>query len=96
METKDHFVGTLNGYKYRRVNKSENYVRIPPALMITDDRGDVWSIGNEYVQNGWRLFWNVLRNDKDTGEMAEYVEFNKGRVRIFSPSGPKIWNGRSF
>lgn len=96
METKDHFYGRLNGHRFERTAKTENYVRVPPALLITDERGDVWSLGHEYAQHGWRLFFNVVRNDVNTGEMAEVIEFVKGRIKIYTPSGVKFWNGKSF
>lgn len=96
MELKDSFVGRLHGVPYYRVRKSEAYVEIPPALLITDERGDSWSLGFEYLQHGDRISFNVLHNDVDTGESAEKIVYQQGRVRIFGWYGWKNWNGNTF
>jgi hypothetical protein len=96
METKDYFVGQLMGQQYQRQHKSESYVEIPPALLITDERGDTWSLGYEYTTHGQRFNWNVIRNDKETGEQAERIVYRNGRVKIFGWYGWKAWNGATF
>jgi hypothetical protein len=96
METRDHFVGRLLGEQYKRTFKTDNYVCIPPALLITDERGDTWSIGSDYIQDGQRFYWGVIRNDKHMDEHAERIEYKAGRVRIYTTLGPKVWNGRTF
>ena len=45
-------IGRLEGNIYRRHNKSESYITIPPALVISDSDGAVWSLGTEFVQRG--------------------------------------------
>src|SRR5262245_47889811 len=96
MEIKDFFVGTLMGQTYFRTHKTENYVEIPPALIITDERGDTWSLGHEYTQLSDRFFWNVIRNDQDTGEQAERIVMRNGRITIFGHYGKKNWSGKTF
>lgn len=96
MELKDTFVGRLHGTPYFRTHKTESYVCVPPALLITDERGDTWSLGNEFAQHGQRFSFNVIRNDRDTGELAERIEYQAGKVRIFGWYGFKTWNGRTF
>lgn len=96
MELKDSFVGRLGGVDFLRTHKTEAYVEVPPALLITDERGDTWTIGNDYVQHGQGFAWGVMRNDIHTGEMAEKIVFRNGKVKIFGWYGFKTWNGRTF
>ena len=96
MELKDSFVGRLNGVNFFRTHKTESYVEIPPALIITDERGDAWTLGEDYAQHGQRFEWGVKRNDQHTGEMAEKIVYRGGRVRIFGWYGSKVWNGKTF
>lgn len=96
MELKDSFVGRLHGIDFFRTLKTEAYVEVPPALLITDERGDTWTLGCEYTQHGTRFEWNVLRNDCGTGEQAERIVFRNGKVKIFGWYGFKTWTGRAF
>ena len=96
MELKDGFLGRLHGQPYYRVRKSEAYVEIPPALLITDECGDSWSVGFEYFMHGDRIHYNVIHNDQDTGEYAEKIVYQNGRVRIFGWYGWKTYNGKTF
>ncbi len=93
-------IGTVNGSRYERQDRSENYVEIPPALLITDERGGMWTLGTEYVHhsgpNGGQFEWNVLRNDIDTGETASKIVYRAGRVTIYGRNGRRVWNGRAF
>ena len=96
---KDGMIGMLMGVPYMRVNQSEAYVSVPPALLITDNRGDIWSLGFEYTQPSGRHHYefNVLLNDVDTGETAERIDYYRGgRVSIYGHYGRKVWNGRAF
>jgi hypothetical protein len=88
--------GTINGARYERENRSEEYVEIPPAFLITDERGGMWTFGPEYEIHNGHYHFNVLRNDIDTGETAEKIIFRKGVVSIFGRSGWRRWNGRTF
>jgi hypothetical protein len=88
--------GTVNGARYERENRSENYVEIPPALLITDERGGMWTLGTEYVVHNGEFEFNVLRNDVDTGETAKRIVCRRGKVAIFGQNGWRIWNGKSF
>ena len=89
-------IGKMDGVLYRRADKTESYVAIPPARLITDPSGAVWTLGYEFVQRGWRLEFNVLRNDKDMGQMAERIEMRGGVVRLYGKDGTRTWNGRFF
>ena len=76
---------------------TEEYVSSPPALTITDERGDLWCLGfNGGRVQGGEFAYGVLRNGVDTGEMANRIERRGGRIRIFGPDGWKSWTGASF
>lgn len=76
-------IGKLNGHIFRRENKTESYVRIPPALVITDSDGAMFTAGFALKH----MEFNVLRNDVDTGEFAEFIEYDGKLVRIFGRDG---------
>jgi hypothetical protein len=81
----DHLlIGRALGQTWRRENKTESYVSVPPALIITDSDGGTWTFGTEFNAHGEI---NVLRNDIDTGEFAERIEYLKGVVRLYGKSG---------
>lgn len=85
-------VGRAVGQTFERQDKTEAYVHVPPALIITDSNGATWTIGNDYVRKGHRFYWSVLRNDVPVGEYTEVIEYRKGKVYIYPPSGrPKVW-----
>jgi len=94
LKDSDLLVGRALGETYHRENKTEAYVCIPPALIITDSNGATWTLGNEYLNLGWAFYFNVLRNDVDTGEFAARVEYRGGRVRIWTQQGWKVWTER--
>ena len=77
-------IGRALGATYRRENATEEYVSIPPAFMITDSDGAVWTLGHEYNTD---FEFNVLRNDVHTGEYASRMERIRGVVRIFGKGG---------
>jgi hypothetical protein len=80
---------------YYRENPTQAYVSIPPALIITDSNGATWTLGFEYVQNRGQFFFNVLRNDVDTGEHASNIEYRQGKIRIRCSDGTqKAWRER--
>jgi hypothetical protein len=94
----DYLIGKALGATYHRENKTEAYVSVPPAMIITDSDGATWTFGFKYrVHNGTYEF-NVLRNDVDTGEMAKTIEYRNGIVKIFSQHGWKSFarNRRGF
>jgi hypothetical protein len=93
METKDSFVGLADGQKFFRENRSEAYVEIPPAYIITDERGDTWTLGFRYNAN---YEFDVCRNDVSTGEFASKIVMQRGQVRIFTRTGWKAWGGKTF
>lgn len=78
---------------------TESYVSSPPALTITDEAGDIWTLGipMERVRtpNGEFAF-DVLRNGVPTGEKASRIERRGGRIRVFCEDGWKRWSGASF
>jgi len=77
--------------------ETEAYVSVPPALIITDARGDVWTLGFQYgpAPRGEFAF-QVLRNGHLVGEFASRIEYRRGQIKIFTERGYKCWNGRSF
>lgn len=75
---------------------TEDYVSSPPALHITDERGDVWVLGFNTSVSGGEFAFDVLRNGLPVGEKANRIERRNGKISIFGPEGRKIWNGRSF
>ena len=90
----DHFTGQVFGTKYHRINPTEAYVEIPPALMITARDGAMFTLGTQYTKHGDVFEFNVLRNDSDTGEMASKILFQRGIVRIFGQAGWRVWSER--
>jgi hypothetical protein len=81
-------IGRALGQTWRRENKTESYVCIPPALIITDSDGAVWTAGFRFVNGEF----NVLRNDIDTGEFAYLVEYLHGVVRFYGKSGRRVFS----
>lgn len=83
-----------------QLHVTESYVAAPPALTVTDDRGDVWTMGFRTAQK-WQapegeFAFNVLRNGIDVGEIASRIERRGGRVRIFTAHGWKVWTDGGF
>ncbi len=84
---------------YLRENATQPYVTIPPALIITDSNGATWTLGFSYIEKWIRgekvFYFNVLRNDVDTGEFSEKIDYRQGKIRIFSSDGTqKVWRER--
>jgi hypothetical protein len=76
---------------------TEDYVSTPPALTITDERGDIWCLGPTNLGvSGGEFSFTVLRNGVPTGERANRIERRAGKISIFGPEGRKAWNGRTF
>lgn len=76
---------------------SESYVAIPPALVIRDSEGALWTLG--FDQGGWRtgeFEFDVVRNGRKTGEHACRIEIRAGKIRIFGAAGWRTWTGRYF
>lgn len=76
---------------------TEAYVSVPPALVIVDERGVVWTLGFD-MRPGPRgeYEFDVLTNGTKTGEYASRIERRDGKVRIFTRDGWKRWTGQSF
>ncbi len=79
---------------------TEEYVSTPPALVIVDERGAHWTLGNEFARmddrpNGEFAF-NVLRNGVDTGVFASRIERRNKKIRAFTRQGWKVWSGTMF
>jgi hypothetical protein len=81
-------IGRALGQTWRRENKTESYVTIPPALVITDSDGAIWTAGFKFINGEF----NVLRNDVDTGEFAERVEYHNGVVRLYGKAGRRVFS----
>jgi hypothetical protein len=93
MSDDDHLlIGRALGKFYRRENKTESYTSVPPAFMITDSDGAVWTLGFKYIIHHNEYHFSVLRNDVDVGEMASRIEYTKGVVRIFGQDGWKSFS----
>lgn len=75
---------------------TEEYVSSPPALIITDETGAVWTLGFNGCINRGEYEFDVLRNGYPVGERANRIERRGGRIRIFGPEGSKVWTGLSF
>lgn len=90
--------GVINGARYERENKTESYVEIPPAFLITDSDGAAWTFGPQYSVHNGEFEFNVLRNDVDMGEVAKRIVYQKGVVKIFGHYGWKSFsrNRRGF
>lgn len=82
-------LGRALGQTFRRENKTEPYVVIPPALVITDSDGATWTLGTEYNVH---FEFNVLRNDRDTGEFAERIEYRQGVVTLYGKAGRRTFS----
>ena len=71
-----------------------------PALIITDERNDVWTLGLMTAPRGkspdGEFAFDVLRNGKWSGEVASRIERRAGKVRVFTIEGWKMWNGNYF
>jgi len=77
---------------------TEAYVCIPPALVIRDDEGSLWTLGFDQGST-WRTGeyeYDVVRNGVKTGEHACRIEFRKRKVYIYGEAGWRCWNGRTF
>lgn len=81
---------------------TESYVSSPPALIIVDEAGIIWTLGLQFgfEQGGTdphgEFCFEVLANGNKTGEFASRIERRSGRIRIFTHRGWKRWNGRTF
>lgn len=79
---------------------TEEYVSSPPALLITDERGDVWTLGTSYARMseapGGEFAFNILRNGLDTGVYGSRIERQHGRIRVFTRHGWRHWSGTQF
>ena len=91
---------------------TEPYVSSPPALLIIDERGMVWTLGfqiaapsnhgymsnyeTKYEAPKGEFAFNVLKNGQNVGEFASRIERRKGKVRILTATGWKNWTGVCF
>jgi len=77
--------------------QTENYVSVPPALIIMDEQGSVWTLGfaRQAGPKGEYSF-DVLKDGQIVGEFASRIERRGGKVRIFGRDGWKVWTGKFF
>ena len=81
---------------------TEEYVTVPNALWVIDERGDLWTLGFNMVQGPRGEYgFDVLRNGQSTGHYASRIEMRRGKVSIFTKdaygrSGYLRWTGQSF
>jgi len=77
--------------------ETENYVSTPPALLVLEANGTVWTLGfNRIFGPRGEFAFDVLKDGVFTGEWASRIERRGGKIRIFTADGFKVWNGRSF
>ncbi len=94
--------GKYPTYEYMRRPKeqthiTESYVSSPPALIVVDTNGDVFTLGNKMVLGPRGEFaFNILKNGDETGEMGSRIERRGGKIRVFTASGWKRWTGNTF
>lgn len=81
--------GVIGGARFERESKTESYVEIPPAFLITDSDGAAWTFGAQYELHNGEYQFSVMRNDVDTGEVAKRIVYRKGAVCIFGSYGWK-------
>lgn len=90
MSDDDHLlIGRALGVTYRRADKTDSYVVVPPALIITDTDGGTFTFGTEFNAYGEI---NVLRNDVATGEFAQRIEYRGGVVRLYGKGGTRSFS----
>jgi hypothetical protein len=90
MSDDDHLlIGRASGVTFRRENPTDAYVTIPPAWMITDSDGATWTFGTEFNAFGEI---NVLRNDVNTGEFAQRMDYRNGVVRLYGKAGTRSFS----
>lgn len=79
---------------------TESYVAVPPALTITDEGGNVWTLGFNTAPRGkspnGEYAFDVLRNGLPTGDVASRIEKRAGKLRIFTREGWRNFTGMSF
>ena len=93
----DHMLLPFMRRQGPQTHETESYVVCPPALVIRDGAGDLWTLG--FDQGGWRTGeyeFDVVRNGQKTGEFACRIEYRRSRVYIFGHAGWRVWNGRQF
>lgn len=88
---------------------SDHYTSVPPALVIEDDEGALWTLG--FDQGGFKtgeFEYDVVRTGPEPGakpqsfgEFACRIEFRRDRrgrskVMIFGRDGWRTWTGKSF
>lgn len=76
---------------------TESYVSSPPALIVVDEVGAVWTLDND-IQAGphGEYAFSVLRNGVRVGAIASRIERRGGKIRVFTKDGWRRWSGRSF
>ena len=94
-------LGKMHGVTYKRNDETELYVSIPPACLITDTTGALWTFGFEQLIWKGEFAFSVMRNDISTGEYATRIEYRRDRylgrnvVRILGQTGWKTWSSKN-
>lgn len=83
-------IGRALGQTIRRENPTESYVCCPPAWVVTDTDGSVLTPGFEYVEYPFHYEYMVLRNDRPTGQFAQFIERRGGIIRLYGKDGTRI------
>lgn len=93
----------IHGYMLRpkeQTHITESYVSTPPALVIVDERGEVWTLGDQFARMsdapGGEFAFNVLRSGAETGVFASRIERRNGKIRVFTRQGWMVWTGQFF
>lgn len=82
----------------QQTHVTESYVSSPPALTIFDERGDCFTLAQEFDNHAPRgeYAFRVLVNGLPTTAIASRIERRNGRIRAFTAEGWRHWNGMSF
>jgi hypothetical protein len=79
---------------------TENYVSSPPALIVVNEKGEVFTLGFQRGQifDGPRgeYCFDILKDGEPTGIIGSRIERRNGKIRVFTRGGWRIWNGREF
>lgn len=89
--------GRALGETWTRENRSEADVEIPPALIITAPDGKTFTLGFKYqAGKSLDMEFNVLVDDRDSGEFASKIVMKGGTIAIYGSAGWRTWSGKSF
>jgi len=81
-----------------QVHITESYISVPPALIITDEYNQVWTLGMSVAPQGkspdGEFAFPILRNGFEVDCIASRLERRNGKVRAFTRDGWRTWSNR--